>query len=230
MTGLVIQEQHEEAHQDGKDRQIGDGADKGDFANHRHILQGTQGHLGIGTLEAAQGVVACDDGTEAIDNGLHAQGCDEGGNLQESDDAAVDGAEHRHNGDDDHQCHKPGDFRHPGQGPGVVIHALEHHGGEAGGEAHLTACRQVRTLGDQAPGNAAGDDEPGGHVDNQVFKVVRCEKVIRNDADHQGQNNNQDDNRVVGQKILDSFRVDPFILHFFSPPYSNWVARAMMFS
>ena len=218
MAGLVVQKQHEQSHENGEDGQVGDAA------------QGAQGHLGVRALKAAQGVVARHHGAEAVDDGLHAQGGDEGGDLQKGDDTAVDGPEDAHDDHHQHQRQKPGDVRHPGQGPGGVIHALEHHGGKAGGEAHLTACRQVRTLGDQAPGHAAGDDEPGGHVDNQVFKVVRCEKVIRNDADHQGQNNNQDDNRVVGQKILDSFRVDPFILHFFSPPYSNWVARAMVFS
>ncbi len=218
VPGLVIQEQHIGPYDDGENGQIRNGA------------QGAQGHLGIGALEAAQGVVARHHGAEAVDNGLHAQGGDEGGHFQESDDAAVNGSEHGHDDDDQQQGREPRKVRHPGQSPGGVVHALEHHGGKAGGEAHLTAGGQVRALGNQASGDTAGDDEPGGHVDHQILEVSGLEEVIRNAAHHKGQEQNENNDGVVGQEIHDGLRGNFSILHGFSPPYSNWVARAMMFS
>lgn len=84
VTGLVVQEQEVGAHKHGEDSQIGDALQhrdgpEGGHAKDLPIPQRAQGHVGAAGLQAAQRLVAGDDLAGAVDNGLHAQGRDEGG-------------------------------------------------------------------------------------------------------------------------------------------------------
>ena len=231
MASLVVEEPHEQAHQQCGEQQIGQEAAVAAQDAAEEVAAG-QGPVAL--LEAADGLVAGDDLADAVDQGLHTQGGDEGGNLQKGDDAAVHRAEAGHDGQGDQQGHEPGHVGHPVKHPGAVIQGLLHHGGKAGGQTHLAARRQVRALGDQAPGHAAGDDEPGGHVGDQVAHVVSAEEVLAVGPGDNGQQDDQENNGVIGNEFNDALGVQrlSFCLShsYLFPPYSNWVARAMMFS
>ena len=214
MTGLIVQEPEEDADDQCKDGQERDGA------------QRAAGNGQVALLVTAHGLVVRDDGAQAVNDGLHTQRSDERRNLQECDNAAVDGTEAGHDCHDDDEGHGPRNIGQPRQHAGRVVNALQQHGGEAGGQADLAAGGQVSALGNQASRNAAGDDETRGDVQQQVFAVCLGKEVLGRAADEEGQQNDQNNDRVIGQEF---FKVE-FFLHFRIPPYSNWVASVMMFS
>ena len=89
MTGLIVQEPEEDADDQRKDGQERDGA------------QRAAGNGQVALLVTAHGLVVGDDGAQAVNDGLHAQRSDERRNLQECDDAAVDGTKAGHDRYDD---------------------------------------------------------------------------------------------------------------------------------
>ena len=211
MAGLIVKEPDKHAHQHGENSQIGNEIQGlaheavgqiGAGQVLRTGFQGSAGHLQIALLIAAHGLVAGGDGADAVDHQLHAQGRNEGGDLQVGNHAAVDGPENSHNRHDDQHGDRPGDVGQVGEHFGRVVHLLQQHGGHTGGQAHLAARRQIGALGNQAAGHAAGDDKPGRHVDNQVLGVALAEEILGVKVGNHRQQQNQQDNRVVRHKLF----------------------------
>src|SRR5699024_5649021 len=128
---------------------------------------------------------------------LHAQSGDEGLHPQVGDDQAVAQADH---GADGHDQDKDHDGGHGGQaGIELVggVRVLRKDAGQAGGETGQTAGRQVVAGGDQAAGDAQGDDVADRNVLQQVDDVGQAEEVGVDDADNEGYEDHQHNDGVI---------------------------------
>ena len=147
-------------------------------------------------LEAADGLRVGDDKAKTVDDGLGAQGGDEGGNLQQGDDGAVEKAQRRADDHNDQQHNKHihlGD--HLPKLAGVVA-LLDQDTGKAGGQTDLTAGGQVSALGDEAAGDTERDEEADGGVAHEVAEVFPGEKVVLGEADDDRDDDQHHDDRV----------------------------------
>ena len=147
-------------------------------------------------LEAADGLCVGDDKAKAVDDGLGAQGGDEGRNLQDRDDGAVEKAQRRA---DDHNDQQHNEHIHFGDHlpklAGVVTF-LDQDTGKAGGKTNLTAGGQVRALGDQTAGDTERNEEADGSVAHEVAEVFPGEEVIFGKADDDRDDDQHHNDRV----------------------------------
>lgn len=138
----------------------------------------------------------------------------------------VDGAKSAHDCHNNNKGNRPRNIRHPREHAGCVIHALQHHSRKTCCQTNCTTCRQVSTLGNQTSGYAAGNDETRGYVYNQVFKVIYRKKVFCNCTGKSCQNTD----RIMIALFDRNFFISNDFCIIMSPPYSNLVASAMIFS
>ena len=190
MPGLIIQQPHENADDQGKEEQVGNDP-----------KERAVGHSLVGVLQAALGIVAGVNLANAVDDGLHAQGGYKGRNLQPGNDHTVDHTEEGRNGYSDQETHNDRQIRHIGEEPCAISHLLEDCSSHAGAQPHQTAGGQVRALGDETAGNTGSDDKPGSDVDDQIFAVVQGPEIGLGETDCQNHNGDDDNDGVVGQKV-----------------------------
>ena len=128
------------------------------------IAHATGNQLGVNLLEAADGLCIGQHQGDAVDNGLSAQGCNEGGHMELCNNQAVDQAYHKANGKDNQQHQEDVHFGNALPHPASVVAALTQNTGNTGCQTHLTTGGQVSALGNQAAGHAQCNQETDGGV------------------------------------------------------------------
>ena len=152
---------------------------------------------GVNLLEAADGLRVGDHQSDAVDNRLGAQRGDEGRHPQLGNDQAVDGANHKTDGDDNEQHQENIHFRNALPQTAGVVRPLAENAGKAGSQAHLAACGQVGALGDEAAGNAQGNQEPDSRVAQKVGQVRPGEEVVHDAAHNDCRDDEKEGNGVA---------------------------------
>ena len=226
--GLVIHEPENQAEEQRKE----------DIAV--EALEGADGqHLPVkerleAVGEAADGLSVGVDQVDAVDDGLNAQGRNEGGHVQVGDDQAGDGTDDSaHNQDNEQHCPHV-HLGHPGEHPAGIIGTLDHDAGQGSGQSGLTAGGQVGALGDQTAGNTQSDEESNRGVAHQVIQVIQGEEVIDGAANHQAEDGQHNDNGIALDDLPNFLRYTHLCFHIsnylLAQTVSNWVASSIMFS
>ena len=193
MAGLVVKEPHEDTYCQCNQCQIWDDKER------------TVCNVGVALFITTHWLVVCDNAAQTINDCLHTQGSDEWWNLQESDNTTADCTKNSTDQQYNNQTTDNRDIWKPWKHTSTIVYALQKHCRKTCRQTYHTSSGQVGTFSDQTSGYTAGNDETWGNVYNQVSKVVDTKEVIGADTNNQCQKYDQNNDRVIGQKVFYTF-------------------------
>ena len=202
VAGLVIQEPHEQADENRDNRQVAQHARTDVARRQTRVIAAQTANRNCARIHKAS----------AVNQRLHAQRRDERRHFEESDNRTVHSTDQRAQRDDNQQNHEQRHLRHTRIEALVVIGALHQNTGKAGRKASHAASGKVGALGNQASGNAAGNDEANSGIGKQVTNVVRRKEVLVLCADEHGCEEDQHDDDVFGKPFANGFHAE-FLAH-----------------